>query len=111
MDIQKELDKLRDEIDTPRPDSARVLSVLQIILTWLNDNNTDGNCRLVDTYVSTQIDAEKSTGLSPQLAAVVWDMGGALHDTHTSPEVASNFLSTPPQLLERLEKIAEEKSG
>ena len=38
-------------------------------------------------------------------------MGGALHDTHTSPEVASNFFSTPPQLLERLKKIVEEKSG
>jgi hypothetical protein len=36
---------------------------------------------------------------------VLADMAGALHDTVSAPEVASNFDSTPEQLLGRAEKL------
>lgn len=38
----------------------------------------------------------------PVLADVLRDMAGALHDTVTAPAIASNFESTPEQLLARL---------
>jgi len=34
----------------------------------------------------------------------MFDLGGALHDTITDPEIARNFESLPEQLLERVKQ-------
>jgi hypothetical protein len=36
------------------------------------------------------------------LTDIIGDMGGALHDTVSHPEIAKNFDSLPEQLLERV---------
>lgn len=77
------------------------------VLLWLNEpeNNTDENCRRIDAFVSTQINDQDIERLPESIQSILFDMGGALHDTHTSPEVAENFSSTPRQLLERARRL------
>ncbi|MCC6547948.1 hypothetical protein IT570_12350, partial [Candidatus Sumerlaeota bacterium] len=45
--------------------------------------------------------------LPESFGEILNDMGGALHDTVTAPEIAQNFESTPEQLLERVRKISD----
>jgi hypothetical protein len=45
---------------------------------------------------------EEIEAADPMLAEVLSDMGGALHDTVSNPEIAENFDSTPELLLDRL---------
>lgn len=39
---------------------------------------------------------------SPEMAEILDDIAGTLHDSVDSPEIAENFESTPDQLLNRL---------
>lgn len=80
---------------------------LEELLQWLVEpvNNTDENCRMVDVFITTQINPDLTATLPKEIQAILFDMGGALHDTHTAPQVARNFESTPGQLLERVSKL------
>ena len=78
---------------------------MEDVLVWLNEHDTDANCREVDLFVSTRIGMEFRNRLPEDIREILFDMGGALHDTHTSPQVAENFWSTPSQLLERVRKL------
>ena len=77
------------------------------ILRWLNEpsNNTDENCRKVDLYVTWKINYAERKRLSQDVEDILFDIGGALHDTYSNPEVAENFQSTPKQLLERASQL------
>lgn len=87
----------------------RIKSALEDLLIWLNEpaNNTNENCRQVDLFVTFQIEPEKLDYLPEDIQEILADLGGALHDTHTSPDIAENFCSTPRQLLERVRKVEE----
>lgn len=92
---------MRACLQTPisRTDIKRAL---EDILVWLTENNTDANCRKVDLFMSIEMDQRRREELTRDIQGIVFDMGGALHDTHTSPKVAENFMSTPQQLLDRV---------
>ena len=68
-------------------------------------NNSDENCRKVDVFVATQIESADINRLPEDIQGILFDIGGALHDTHTSPSIAENFASTPKQLLDRVRRL------
>ncbi len=102
MDINEQLLALKEAVTSLQLTMDEFISVTEAILIWLNENNTDENCRHIDIFVSTEIDLETRRKLPEEVQSLLFDMGGALHDTHTDPDVASNFESTPEQLLERV---------
>ena len=92
-------------------DDKQVAIALQSLLAWLTlaENNNDSNCKAVDAFVCTSVLDALRPDLSEELRAVLFDVGGQLHDTHSSPEVARNFASTPLQLLCRLRQHLSER--
>src|ERR1043166_4123459 len=78
----------------------RLITVMKNLLLWLNqpENNTDGNCKQIDYFISVEIMGEKQVQEIPEsIGSILFDMGATLHDTHTSPQIAENFESTPAQ--------------
>ena len=108
VDIDKKLSHLETVIRKEDIESHEILVAMEDVLTWLVDNNTDENCRNVDNFISTRIGSSQRKHLPHDIQEIISDMGGALHDTHTSPEIAKNFESTPEQLLHRLSRILKE---
>ncbi len=93
---------------SPEFSREKVISAMYNLISWLNkpENNTDSNCRFVDSFVSYEISLNPWNKQIPEdINAILFDMGATLHDTHTSPEIAENFDSTPALLLERIQKL------
>ena len=105
MSLDQLLSELREILQRERPTPKAVYGQLELILQELIRENTDENCRKVDSYISTQIDDAAVQNLPDALQEIIFDMGGALHDTHSNPDIAKNFFSTPEQLLERLKAL------
>lgn len=103
------LARLKAECDQDEPCAPKVAGALSELLAWLAapGSNTDPNCRAVDTFVCVQILPSIRRALPGELQAILEDVGGALHDTHTAPHVAENFYSTPEQLLSRTRRVME----
>ncbi len=89
------------------PDIAAILLAMENLLVWLNEpaNNTHENCVTVDLFVTLQV--HRTDEIPKDIIEVLDDIGGpgALHDTHSAPEIAENFESTPPQLLARIQHL------
>jgi 5'(3')-deoxyribonucleotidase len=83
-----------------------LINKLENVLTWLVQNDTDENCRKVDSFIVTRLDNLDQKKIPEDVYEILFDMGSALHDTHASPEVAKNFSSTPEQLLERTHALS-----
>jgi hypothetical protein len=75
------------------------------------EGRTDANCRTVDLALMNDevlwSRIEEIESVDPALADVLRDMSSALHDTIGAPAVATNFDSTPEQLLSRLSRQRE----
>jgi hypothetical protein len=70
------------------------------------ENRTDDNCTAIDTFFCIRDHWETDWHhLLPEFQRILEDMGGALHDTVSSPKIAGDFESTPEQLLERVFEI------
>ena len=66
-------------------------------------NRTSANCRAVDLFFCICDHWEtRWENLPKEYQDILDDVGGILHDTVSSPEIAKNFDSTPEQLLERV---------
>jgi hypothetical protein len=110
IELNKMLDQLKVYALSPNISKEQVLSILGQILEWLNDpiNNTDDNCKKIDYFVAYEIAPNKGFELIPDdIKEILFDMGVSLSDTHTAPDVAENFESTPEQLLKRVRKLME----
>jgi hypothetical protein len=106
--LNKLLCQLKSVVSSTRFSRKKVLSALNALISWLNipENNTDNNCQYVDYFVSYEIMSEKRfKDLPEDIRGILFDMGATLHDTHTSPQIAENFESTPSQLNERMQKL------
>jgi hypothetical protein len=88
-------------------DEKNVLLATEAVLVFLSDPATDTheNCTKVDAFVCLHVVDVDISNIGPDLQGIIGDMGQALHDTHTHPEIAINFQSTPQQLLARLHAI------
>ena len=99
---------VRNELLLPEPSVQRLRSIVMDLLEFLasRQGRTDSNVRFIDYGLSNDDDLWDRIELveieDPILADVVRDMAGALHDTVKAPNIASNFDSTPEQLLARL---------
>jgi hypothetical protein len=110
MGLDELLNRLKLSLFSSGFSRENVLIAIEALLFWLNipDNNSDGNCKYVDYFVSYEIISETGYEDIPEdIREILFDMGGALHDTHTSPKIAENFESTPSQLLGRVRKLFE----
>jgi len=68
--------------------------------------HTNQNCKETDLYFCLHDNNGFNCDHLPEdYQLILDDIGGQLHDTIESPEVAKNFESTPEQLLERIRKI------
>lgn len=73
------------------------------------EGRTDANCYLVNmAIVFPEWGDIRLPELPDDFGYIIADMGGALHDTVSSPEMAYNFESTPEQLLERTQKLLQD---
>jgi len=107
--IQELIGSFEKSLTDGQKQSCEVKKRLNDIITWLCDNDTSDSCKMVDSAVFS-ITANNDLSWFPnQIREIIEDMGGILHDTHEHPEIASNFLSTPPQLLERIKKVMEKE--
>lgn len=80
------------------------------LLEYLASPNgrTDANCRAVDGFFTFD-DLWLEKNLPEPFHDLFADIGGALHDTVSSPDVAENFDSTPEQLLKRTRELSTEQ--
>jgi hypothetical protein len=101
MNIDELLEDLLQACSKPQVSRPKIKQSMEDVLIWLTQNNTDANCRKVDLFVCIKMDKMLTEKLPKDIRDILFDMGGALHDTHSSPTVAENFLSTPKQLLDR----------
>jgi hypothetical protein len=102
------LSQLRSAVLSPRFSRKDALYAIETLLLWLNksENNTDSNCHKVDYFVAYEIVSESGYEKIPEdIRDILFDMGATLHDTHTSPQIAENFESTPSQLLDRVRNL------
>jgi len=98
----------RAAIDTAEPDAHAVHASLTALLEFLAtpENRTDQNCQTVGAYFLAQDEwAHNADDLPAAYARIVWDIEGQLPDTVSDPDTASEFESTPEQLLERLSAL------
>jgi hypothetical protein len=105
MNIDELLSRLKQASVTPGVPRQTVVGALEAALNWLNQHNTDENCRDVDTFVATHLIGSETEHLPKDIKDILFDVGATLHDTRTAPNVAENFDSTPSQLLERVRKL------
>jgi hypothetical protein len=72
-------------------------------------NRTHNNCKAVDLFFCIDNHSDVSwNSLPDDYRQLFDDIGGCLHDTVKAPEIATNFESTPEQLLLRAKKLNEE---
>jgi len=86
-------------------DAAAVRNALDELLIFLASpgGRTDANCCAVDRFFGS-LEGHWSR-LPPDLASLLDDMGGTLHDSIYAPQIAAHFESLPEQLLNRLRKL------
>ena len=85
-----------------------VVPHVRALLRYLasSDGRTNANCWAADLFFCLDDHwAGDWDHLSPDLADILADIGGALHDTVKDPAIAENFGSTPELLLERLQAL------
>jgi len=85
-------------------DLHEIKDSLENLLSYLTtpSGRTAANCVATDLFFCLAdwgVDWESFPEL---LTDIIGDMGGALHDTVSHPEIARNFDSLPEQLLERV---------
>jgi hypothetical protein len=86
-------------------DVPRIAAAVEALLTYLasSEGRTSSHCIAVDHFFCLGDGWQADWEDEPEdLADILADMGGALHDTFGAPDVAENFDSTPEQLLERI---------
>ena len=70
------------------------------------ENRTDANCTAVDLFFAVEDHWDRRwDGLPEEYRLLLNDIGGALHDTVSAPDIEQNFDSTPERLLRRAEKL------
>jgi len=97
--LYEELQRTPAELPALR---AAIIAMLEFLTT--PRGRTDANCRTVDSFLMR--DETWDDDRLPQVYVdILADMAGALHDTITALDIATNFESTPEQLLERARRL------
>lgn len=108
LELKPLLQKFHEEMISKSANISALKSAVMNILLFLTtpEGRTNANCWAVDLFFSIDDNwQEKWPEVPDLLKDVISDMGGALHDTFGSPEIAKQFDSTPEQLLKRVEEL------
>ena len=107
LDIDMLLDNWANAFSNEPTDITSLIIATRDLVSFLciYENNTDVNCRKVNDFVFFKILGKDILAIPEDLKGIIIDMGQNLHDTHTYPDIAENFESTPYQLLKRIESM------
>lgn len=112
--LRPALEGAYDAIAARPYDADRVADALVPLLVHLGSEagRTHPNCVAVDLFFLIRDGWTAGWEEEPsELAAILADIGGQLHDTLQDPEVAENFDSTPEQLLARVRAFRAGRGG
>jgi hypothetical protein len=103
------LQKAFEGLTKESPNLQEIKVSLENLLLFLTSTSgcTTANCFATDLFfcLSSDWDVYVDWEYFPEtLTNIIGDIGGALHDTVSSPEIARNFESLPEQLLERVKQ-------
>ena len=107
-ELQSLISEVRRRLIEHPANLASLKSALENLLDFLTapSGNTDKYCEETDLYFCLHDeDGFNWEHLPEEFQLILDDMGGQLHDPVKHPEIASNFESTPEQLLERVREI------
>ena len=111
MELQTKLDHLEAALRCEQLDVLRVSGCVRQVVEYVNraDGGTPEECEVVSHFVLLTLlldeQIKSNMKLLPEaLRRIIEDLGMNFHDTHSAPDVAHNFESTPQQLLARLER-------
>ena len=105
QELHSYLFKVRDSISDNTTNLAAIKAALVELLVYLcsQEGRTADNCTTADTFFRLHADYGFNwTHLPEELQLILEDIGGQLHDTLEHPDKATNFESTPEQLLTRI---------
>lgn len=108
QELHSYLFKVRDSISESPVNLAAIKSALVELLVYLSslEGRTSENCSTTDTFCQLHDDYGFNWfHLPEEFRLILEDIGGQLHDTVEHPETATNFESTPEQLLERAHSL------
>lgn len=108
QDLQSSLFKVRDSISETPVNLTAIKTALIELLVYLSsqEGRTSENCNTVDTFFLLHDDYGFNWfHLPEEFRLVLEDLGGQLHETVDQPNIASNFESTPEQLLDRVHRL------
>ena len=96
------------EVQRASADFRALREALRKLLEFLASHagRTNANCVAVDSFFMHSDRWSRDWADLPDAYQEVFaDLGGALHDTVSSPAIAENFESTPEQLLQRVLRL------
>jgi hypothetical protein len=102
------LAEVYSEVQRPIADLGSLRGAVEKLLLYLSSpaGRTHANCVAADSFFMDTERWERTWGHLPEpYQDLLGDLGGALHDTFSAPEIAENFSSTPEQLLDQLRQI------
>ena len=89
-------------------DFSAVKNALERLLTFLQSSRgrTNANCWATDLFFGVQDGWDRNWDHLPDtFGDILSDMGGALHDSVSTPTIAADVESTPEQLLARVRAL------
>lgn len=96
------------EVACPTTDLRALRAALEALLSFLasTGGRTHANCVAADAFFMHNDRWERDWEHLPEsYQDVLGDLGGALHDTVSAPDIAENFDSTPEQLLAQVRRL------
>ena len=96
------------EVARPIADLRALRVALEALLSFLASagGRTHANCVAADAFFMHNHRWERDWEHLPEsYQELLGDLGGALHDTVSAPEIAENFDSTPEQLLAQVRRL------
>ncbi len=106
LELRPLLQQAYEKIVEQPPKLSDIKVALENLLIYLTtpSGRTTANCFATDLFFALEdwdVDWEIFPG---SFTDIIGEMGGALHDTITKPEIAKNFGGLPEQLLERIQE-------
>lgn len=101
------IEDVYQQINKPDSNLSAIKVYLEKLFIYLTTSTgrTSANCYTTDLFF-TLANWNVNWEVYPErLKEIIDDIGGALHDTITHPEIAENFSSTPEQLLDRIRNL------
>jgi hypothetical protein len=109
QELHSYLFEVRDSISDNSANLDEIKSSLVELLVYLcsSEGRTTENCTTTDIFFKLHADYGFNwLHLPEELQLILEDIGGQLHNTLEHPDTATNFESTPEQLLIRIHRLS-----